>query len=123
MAEIVHKELSYAIVGAAMEVHRELGPAFLEAVYEKALAYELTQRGVPYEEQKLLPVYYKEQLVGDYKADFVIEGKIIVELKSVSALSAVDEVQPFDYLAATKMQLAILINFGAASLQTKRIVR
>jgi GxxExxY protein len=123
MAEIVHKELSYAIIGAAMEVHRELGPGFLEAVYEKALAHELTQRGITYEEQKLLPVYYKEQLVGEYKADFAIEGKIIVELKSIPALNPVHEAQVLNYLAATKMQLAILINFGAASLQTKRIVR
>ena len=59
MAEILFKELSYAIIGAAMEVHNQLGPAFLEAVYQKALAYELALRGIPFEEQKLLPVYYK----------------------------------------------------------------
>ncbi len=106
-----------------MEVHRELGPGFLEAVYQKALVCELTQRGIPFEEQKLLPVYYKDQLVGDYKADFVIDGRIILELKAVSALSTVHEAQALHYLVATKMQLAILINFGASSLQTKRIVR
>ncbi len=123
MTEILHKELSYAVVGAAMEVHRELGPGFLEAVYQKALACELARCGIPFEEQKLLPVYYKDQLVGDYKADFVMDGKIILELKAASALNAVHEAQALHYLVATKMQLAILINFGAASLQTKRIVR
>ena len=123
MAEILHKEVSYAVVGAAMEVHRELGPGFLETVYQKALACELARCGIPIEEQKVLPVYYKDHLVGDYKADFVIDGKIIVELKSVSALNAAHEAQALHCLAATKMQLAILINFGASSLQTKRIVR
>jgi GxxExxY protein len=79
MAEILFKELSFAIIGAAMEVHNHLGPAFLEAVYQNALAYELALRGIPFEEQKVLPVYYKGQLVGEYKADFVVDGKIILE--------------------------------------------
>jgi len=77
MAEILFKELSYAVVGAAMEVHRVLGSGFLEAVYESALAYELTLRGIHFERQKHLPVYYKDQLLGEYVADFVIEGQII----------------------------------------------
>ena len=123
MTEILHKELSYAIVGAAMEVHRELGPAFLEAVYQKALACEFAQRDIPYEEQKLLPVFYKQPLVGDYKADFVIDGKIIAEIKSLSVLNATHQAQALHYLAATGMQLAILINFGAPTLEMKRVVR
>ena len=85
MVEIIFKELSYAIIGAAMEVHRILGPGFLEAVYQKALAHELTLRGIRFEQFKKLPVYYKGILVGEYEADpsttlrtcFVIEGKII----------------------------------------------
>ena len=82
MAEIIFKELSYAIVGAAMEVHRILGPGFLEAVYQKALAHELTLRGIRFEQFKKLPVYYKGILVGEYEADFVIEGKIIPSTSS-----------------------------------------
>jgi GxxExxY protein len=110
-------------VGAAMEVHRTLGPGFLEAVYEAALAHEFTLRGIPFERQKELPVYYKGQLVGHYVADFVIDGQIILELKAVSALTKAHEAQAHNYLAATGLRLAILINFGAESLQQKRIVR
>jgi len=123
VVEIIYKELSYAIVGAAMEVHRILGPGFLEAVYEAALAHELTLRGIPFERQKELPVYYKGQLVGHYVADFVVDGQIILELKAVSALTKAHEAQAHNYLAATGLSLAILLNFGAESLQQKRIVR
>jgi len=123
MAEILFKELSFAIIGAAMEVHNQLGPAFLEAVYQKALAYELALRGIPFEEQKILPVYYKGQLVGEYKADFVVDGKIIIEIKSVTSLAKAHEAQALHYLAATGLQLAIILNFGAPSLQYKRIVK
>jgi len=131
MTEILFKELSYAIVGAAMEVHRIPGPGFLEAVYETALAYELTLRDIRFERQKRLRVYYKGQMVGDYVADFVVEDQIILELKAVSSLTRTHEGQPHHYLAATGLRLAILLNpstgsghrFGADSLQQKRIVR
>jgi len=123
MTRILFKELSYKIIGAAMEVHRILGPGFLEAVYEAALAHELTLRGIPFERQKELPVYYKSQLVGHYVADFVVDGQIILELKAVSALTKAHEAQPHNYLAATGLRLAILFNFGADSLQQKRIVK
>ena len=121
--EILFKELSYTIVGAAMEVHRLLGPGFLEAVYEASLAHELELRGVPFERQKRLPVYYKNTLVGEYVADLVVDDQIILEIKSVSALNAAHQAQAHNYLAATGLKLAILLNFGAASLQQKRIVR
>jgi len=123
MTKILFKELSYKIIGAAMEVHRILGPGFLEAVYEAALAHELTLQGIPFERQKELPVYYKGQLVGHYVADFVIDGQIILELKAVSALTKAHEAQAHNYLAATGLSLAILLNCGADSLQQKRIVR
>jgi GxxExxY protein len=123
MAEILYKELSFAIVGAAMEVHKSLGGAFLEAVYQRALAYELTLRGIPFEQQKLLPVYYKGQLVGEYRADFVVAGTIIIEIKAASAITSEHESQALNYLAATGYRLAIILNFGAASLQHKRIVK
>jgi len=123
VAEIIYKELSYAIVGAAMEVHRILGPGFLEAVYQAALAHELTGRGIRFEQFKKLPVYYKGVLVGDYEADFVIEGKIILEIKAVSHLHPKHEAQAINYLTATGFRLAILLNFGADSLQHQRIVK
>lgn len=123
MTEIIYKDLSYAIIGAAMEVHKILGPGFLESVYESALAYEFDLRGIPYERQKHLPVSYKDKFIGDYIADMVVEDKIILELKAVSAISPAHEAQAHHYLAATGLKLAILLNFGAESLQRKRIVR
>jgi GxxExxY protein len=123
MAEILYKELSYAIIGAAMEVHRILGPGFLEAVYQAALAHELTLRGIRFVQFKKLPVYYKDVLVGDYEADFVIEDKIILELEAVSTLHPKHEAQALNYLTATGFRLAILLNFGADSLQHQRVVK
>ena len=123
MTEIIHKELSYAIIGAAMEVHRILGPGFLEAVYQAALAHELTLRGIRFEQFKRLPVYYKGVLVGDYEADFVIEDKIILEIKAVSQFHPKHEAQAINYLTATGFHLAILLNFGADSLQHQRVVK
>ena len=123
MTRILFKELSYAVVGAAMEVHRTLGPGFLEAVYEEALAHELTLRGIPFEQQPRLPVQYKGQPVGEYVADLIVDGQIILELKAVSRITPGHEAQAHNYLAATGLRLAIILNFGAVSLQQKRIVR
>ncbi|MFZ1550608.1 MAG: GxxExxY protein [Anaerolineae bacterium] len=123
MTEILYKELSFAIVGAAMEVHRILGPGFLEAVYQAALAHELTLRGIRFEQFKKLPVHYKGVLVGDYEADFVVEDKIILELKGISTLHPKHEAQAINYLTATGLRLAILLNFGAESLQHPRVVK
>jgi GxxExxY protein len=123
MTKILFKELSYKIIGAAMEVHRVLGPGFLEAVYQKALAHQLTLRGIRFEQFKKLPVYYKGILVGDYEADFVIEGIIILEIKAVSQLHPRHEAQAINYLTATGFRLAILLNFGTSSLQHQRLVK
>ena len=123
MSKILYKALSYAIIGAAMEVHNTLGRGFLEAVYQAALAHELTLRGISFEQQVKLPVYYKGQLVGDYIADFVVEGKIILELKAIAQLAPVHQAQAHNYLAATGLSLAILLNFGATSLERERVVR
>jgi len=123
MTEILFKELSFAIIGAAMEVHRILGPGFLEAVYQAALEHELSLRGIPFEAQKRLNVLYKGRLVGEYVADLVVDGQIIVEIKAVSTLTKAHEAQAHNYLAATGLRLAILLNFGADSLQQKRVVR
>ena len=123
MTEILYKELSYAIVGAAMEVHRTLGPGYLEAVYQAALAHELMLCSLPFEEQVQLPVYYKGKLVGDYIADFVIDSKVILELKAVTELHDSHRAQAINYLASTGFQLAILLNFGSTRLQQERLVR
>jgi GxxExxY protein len=123
MAEVLFKELSLAVVGAAMEVHRTLGSGFLEAVYQKALAHELRLRGILFEEQVYLPVTYKGIPVGDYIADFVVDGKIILELKAVKAIDDAHKAQAINYLAATGFELAIILNFGESSLKQERVVR
>jgi len=122
VTDILHKELSYAVVGAAQEVHRLLGPGFLEAIYEEALAHELTFRSISYERQKLLTVNYKGLLLGEYRADSVIEEKIILEIKAMTGLTPAHESQALHYLAATGLRLALLLNFGRESLQMRRII-
>ncbi len=106
-----------------MEVHRILGPGFLEAVYQAALAHELTLRGSPFEVQRRLLVTYKGQVAGEYVADIVVDDKIILELKAISTLNRAHEAQALNYLAATGLRLAILLNFGADSLQHQRVVK
>jgi GxxExxY protein len=115
--------LTYAIIGAAMEVHRELGCGFLEAVYQEAIAVELTAREVPFRKEVMLPVYYKEhQLPTGYRADFVCYGKIIVELKALAKLTTVDDAQLLNYLKATGFESGLIINFGGRSLEWRRLV-
>lgn len=123
MAELLYKQLSFDIVGAAMEVHNILGSGFLEAVYQTALEKELKFRGIPFEPKVKLPVSYKGELIGEYEADLVVDGKIVVELKSVSRFNAAHEAQVIHYLTAIDMQLALLINFGTGSLEYRRIVK
>lgn len=123
MKEILYKDLSYAIVGAAMEVHRVLGSGFPEAIYQAAYEHEFTLRGIPFEAQKVLKVEYKGIELGEFRVDFVVDGKIIVEIKAVSAIYPAHEAQALHYLAASGLRLAIIINFGADSLETKRVVR
>ena len=122
MAKLIYPELSYKIIGAAMEVHRVLGPGYLESVFQKALAHEMTLGQVVFEQFKRLPVTYKGVSVGDFEADFVVADKIILEIKAATELHPKHEAQAINYLAATGLKLAILLNFGADSLQYKRVV-
>lgn len=105
-----------------MEVHKILGPGFLEKVYENALAQELKLRGISFGQQVHLPVKYKGVVVGHYSADMVVEKKIVLELKVVSQLNKSHKAQAINYLAATGLQLAILLNFASSSLEQMRVV-
>ncbi len=123
MVELLYKELTFAVIGAAMEVHRILGPGFLEAVYQSALARELDLRGIHFEQQIRLPVSYKDVIVGEYIADFMIDGKLIVEIKAVSNFNSQHQAQAMHYLAATGCRLALLLNFGTGSLEHRRVIK
>ena len=123
MTELLHKQLSFAIIGAAMEVHRLLGGGFLELVYQAAMEKELTLRGILFKHQVELPVMYKDELVGVYKADLVVDEKIIVEIKSVSRLNSAHDAQAIHYLTATGLEVALLLNFGGNSLAHRRLVK
>lgn len=112
---------TYELIGAAMEVHRELGCGFLEAVYQEAYAIELTKRGMLFRREVDLPVYYKGQKLNtSYCADFICYDSIIVELKALSKLGKVDEAQIINYLKATGFAIGVLLNFGAPSLEYRR---
>lgn len=114
---------TYAVIGAAMEVHRELGPGFLEAVYHEAMAIELSERGVPFVREVMLPIEYKgRRLASRYRADLLCYVDVVVELKAVSVITGVEEAQLINYLKATGAARGLLLNFGSKSLQFKRMV-
>lgn len=121
---VIYKDLSYKIIGAAMEVHKELGCGFLESVYDEAFGYELKKIGLEYDYQKELKIKYKNLILKKrFFADYVVENKIIIENKAVRSLTEIEEAQMHNYLKATGYKLGIVINYGGASLEYKRIVR
>jgi len=114
---------TFAIIGAAMEVHCELGRGFLELVYQTALALEFQERGIPFQAEVALPIRYKNKLLTcAYRADFVCFESIIVETKAIATLTGADEAQLINELKATGLHRGLVLNFGAASLEHKRIV-
>ena len=121
-AKIIHKELSYEIMGAAFEVHNTLGAGFLEKVYENALMIALRKRGIKCQQQAPIKVTYEGEVVGEYFADILVNDSVILELKTVEALTNVHRAQAINYLKATGFRLAILINFAKPKLEYERIV-
>ena len=114
---------TFAIIGAAMEVHRILGHGFLEAVYQEALAEEFTVRGIPFRREVELPVTYKgRQLKTLYRVDFICYGSVLVELKALEKIGGTERAQVLNYLKATGINRAMLLNFGSPSLQHERLV-
>jgi GxxExxY protein len=112
--------LTERIIGCAMEVHRRLGPGYLESVYEKALLIELGMQDIPCQSQVALPVSYRGQPVGDFVADIVVADAVILELQACQLLHARHEAQLVNYLVATGLDVGLLLNFGCDSLQFKR---
>jgi GxxExxY protein len=113
-------DLAGQIIGLAMKVHRTLGPGFLESVYQKALLYELAKAGLKVESDKLIQVRYEGVIVGDFKADLMVNDELIIELKAISGIIVEHEVQLVNYLAATSQAIGLLINFGRSSLEFKK---
>ena len=117
-------ELTRRVIGAAIEVHRALGPGYQESMYEEALAFEFAQMALSVERQRAFSVYYKEQVVGEGRIDFLVENILVVELKAVERLQPVHKAQVISYLKAVSCQLGLLINFNESLLRTgiQRIV-
>jgi GxxExxY protein len=124
MEEYIYKEECYKIIGACMEVHKELGSGFLEVVYQESLSIELQSSLIPFVREKELRILYKGvQLNKHYFADFICYGDIIVEIKAVSDLSNPHISQVLNYLKATNSKIGLLVNFGSEKLQYKRIIK
>ena len=114
---------TYKIIGAAMEVHKEMGCGFLEGVYQEALGIEFRVQGIPYKAQPVVEISYKgEPLEKKYQPDFICFDDVIVEIKALEHLSGIEEAQIINYLNATKLKVGLLINFGSKSLEHKRFV-
>ncbi len=123
MAELLYKEISYKIIGACMEVHKELGKGFQEIVYGDALEIEFKKQKIPYCREKGFDIIYKGiKLKRKYYADFVIDDVIILEIKAISILTNGNFKQTLNYLAASNLRLGLLVNFGENSLTYKRII-
>lgn len=115
--------LTGQVIGCAMKVHRALGPGFVESVYQNALAHELRRTGLPLEVQKSVKVRYGGVVVGDFVVDLLVAGRVLVENKAVRALGKDHEIQLVNYLTATGIEIGLLLNFGASSLEVKRKYR
>ncbi|MBC8394764.1 MAG: GxxExxY protein [Deltaproteobacteria bacterium] len=120
--KILYKDLSYKIVGLAMEVHKKLGYGFLEKVYENALVILFRREGIQSEQQSPIKVYFEGETVGNYVADIFVDNKIILELKCVEKIADVHRAQVLNYLKATKTRLAIILNFAKDKLEYERLV-
>ena len=116
-----YSELTSKIIGCAMRVHSALGNGFQEVIYQRALAIEMTDSGLSFHREQEMPVYYKEQQIGARRVDFLVEDVISVELKALIKLEDVHLAQAINYLEAYNLEIGLLINFGAKSLDFKRV--
>ena len=117
-----YAELTHRIIGCSMEIHRVLGNGFQEVIYQRSLAYELEQVNVGFAREVDMPIFYKGVLMGTRRADFLIEEKVMVELKAIIKLEEVHLAQAINYLEAYNLEVGLLINFGASSLEFRRVL-
>ena len=118
-----YNELTHAIIGSAITVHSKMGRGFPEAVYQRALAIELFKQGLNAEREIDLPIYYENEKVGSRRVDFFVESRVLLELKALECLTLGHSSQLLNYLEAFNIPVGLLINFGAASLQVKRLLK
>lgn len=118
----LHADLTHKIIGCAMKVHNTLGNGFQEVIYQRCLAIEFDNNGIYYEREQDIPIYYEGHNVGTRRADFLVENKVLVEIKAVTNLEDVYLAQAMNYLEAYRLDIGLLINFGAQSLQFKRVL-
>ena len=116
-------EITASIIAAAIAVHRELGPGFLETIYEQALAVEFALRGIAFIRQKSIPLFYRDHQIGEHRLDFLVEDKIIVELKAIEALENVNFAIVRSYLKASGLADGLILNFSTMPLTVKRVRR
>ena len=123
--DLLYKEEVYNIIGAAIEVHKILGPGYLEGVYEEAMVHELQLRNIPLERQKVININYKDKPVGEGRLDLLIDKCLVVELKAVNELADIHIAQVLSYLKTTELQLGLLINFNTKYLRDgiKRVIK
>ena len=119
----INDELTYKIIGCAMKVHNALGNGFQEVIYQRCLAIELKKQGIHFLRERAMPIYYDDIAVGKRRADFIVENSVLIELKAVIKLEDVHLAQGLNYLEAYKIEKGLLINFGSASLEVKRLFR
>ena len=122
-ALVTSDALSQKVIGEALHVHRVLGSGFLESIYHNSLLNRLKKIGLTAESKKELPVHFEGDIVEIFETDIIVEGRLLLELKAVSALVSAHEVQLVNYLTATKIDVGLLLNFGAKSLEIKRRTR
>ena len=120
---LLYEELTYKIIGCALEVHKELCSVFLEKVYENALMVSLIEKGVHVKQQNPIKVKFKGRIVGDYVSDILVEEKVILELKAVDKLSNIHRAQVLNYLKSTNLRLAIFLNFKNQKLEYERFIK
>lgn len=120
LVNLLYKDLAYKVVGCFYEVYNQLGPGFKETVYHKALAIEFDLRKIIYEEEKRLLIKYKSRSVGIYIPDFIVDKKMLIEIKSVECMPKLYELQLFYYLKGTEFNLGYLVNFGASKIDIRR---
>ncbi|HEY8932422.1 MAG TPA: GxxExxY protein [Rariglobus sp.] len=120
--ELIEQELTDRILNAAVFVHRELGPGFLESIYEAALTYELTKRGHAVERQKTVSVVYDGVAVGEHRLDLIVDGRVVIELKACKGIDDIHLATARSYLKATGCKIALVLNFAEPRLAIRRVV-